>query len=81
LEIVTKIQKADLDRLSFLISDEQVTQIFAKFSEDPDWQAFVTSIQGGDRTVSELMIGQEISTGHEIELIGTTPEIHPDYFI
>jgi hypothetical protein len=56
LEIVTKIQEADLNRLSFLISDEQVAQIFAKFSEDPDWQAFVASIQGGDRTASELMI-------------------------
>ena len=81
LEIVTKIQETDLDRLSFLISDEQVAQIFAKFGEDPDWQAFVASIQGGDRTASELTIGEETETVYEIELVGTTSESYPDYVI
>ena len=81
LEIVTKIQETDLDRLSFLISDEQVAQIFAKFSEDPDWQAFVASIQGGGRTASELTIGEETETVYEIELVGTTSESYPDYVI
>ena len=81
LEIVTKIQETDLDRLSFLISDEQVAQIFAKFSEDPDWQVFVESIQGGDRTASELTIGEETETVYEIELVGTTSESYPDYVI
>ena len=81
LEIVTKIQEADLDRLSFLISDEQVAQIFAKFSEDPDWLAFVASIQGGDRTASELTVGEKIEAVYEIELVGTTSESYPDYLI
>ena len=81
MENVTKIQEADLNQLSFLISVEQVAQIFAKFSEDPDWQAFVASIQGGDRTASELTVGEEIEAVHEIELIGTPSEIYPDYTI
>lgn len=80
LEIISKIQEADLDRLSFLISDEQTALIFTKFSEDPDWQAFVASIQGGDRTPSELTIGEEIAPDYEIELVGTTSEIYPDNF-
>jgi len=81
LEIVTKIQEADLNRLSFLISDEQVAQIFAKFSDDSDWQAFVASIQGGDRTASELIVSEEIEVVHEVELVGAPSEIYPDYTI
>ncbi|MDA8920720.1 hypothetical protein N9J30_00370 [Gammaproteobacteria bacterium] len=81
LEIVTKIQETDLNRLSFLISDEQVAQIFTKFGEDPGWQAFVASIQGGDRTASELTIEEETETVYEIELVGTTSESYPDYVI
>ena len=81
LEIVTKIQEADLNQLSFLISDEQVAQIFAKFSFDPDWQALVASIQGGDREAIELTVGEAIEAVYEVELRGTTSESYPDYAI
>jgi hypothetical protein len=81
LEIVTKIREADLERLSYLISDEQVAQIFSKFSEDPDWQAFVASLGGGDRTASELIVSAEATTVYEIELVGSLPDYQSDYGI
>lgn len=78
-EIVSKIQEADLDRLSFLISDEQAAQIFAKFSEDSDWQTFIASIEGGDRTSSALVVEADPIGLTEVELIGSSLDYLADY--